>query len=346
MPVPYEKYTSCVNPKDYIFPISGYTIANASVLLVVITTGLIFATSVVSVSLAIAADLALIIITTWYLYGRLICLSPQPVCAIGVVTGILHPNVESTAGKVGDNDATMGVLLAPGPTNLDDPDLDKYQGAAQGVLIKPNDAITGIGLGYTSDIKYIKQLHCEFEGSGIHDFWEFLIEILAFLIAILLLITLVPLAGPIITLLAILAALLGLGGLINIFLPGTRGVPTSEFNGQPGNLVSGNIVAVTGDWIYDSGHTGWNEIHAVHSCLIIPGADGVTPAAINPDGTWPSDIGGGLGLDDAHIQQTILRWCGQLGITTGVIFAGNVDNPANNWAIHPLIDGCQTPIIL
>ena len=56
------------------------------------------------------------------------------------------------------------------------------------------------------------------------------------------------------------------------------------------DLKNGDMVVVTGDWIYDSGHAGWNEIHAVHSCQRMSGSDGVILATYsgfgNPVGLY------------------------------------------------------------
>jgi hypothetical protein len=103
---------------------------------------------------------------------------------------------------------------------------------------------------------------------------------------------------------------------------------------------------VTGDWIYDAGHVGWNEIHAVHACQKLSGSDGVILARVNPDGTWPDDIGDGMGPDPAHLPVTLARWTAALQAATAAVNGGNQNDPANNWILHPLIDGCQKPIIL
>ena len=103
---------------------------------------------------------------------------------------------------------------------------------------------------------------------------------------------------------------------------------------------------VSGDWIYDSGHAGWNEIHAIHACQRLSGSDGVILAKVNPDGTWPDDLGGGLGLDLPHLPVTLARWKAAIADATTAVNGGNQDDPANNWILHPVIDGCKSTIIL
>ncbi len=343
----FRKYTECVNPSNFTFPLSAYTAGVVLALVAVVVAPLILFTSIVSISLAIGADLLLIAGCVFYLYGRLICLGGQQ-CAIGVVTTVLRPYVGSIIGKFGDDDATMNVLLAPGPTDTkSDPSV--YWNQVQGGLVKPNDAILNIGLSYPQsggDLDHVKNLHCEFEGSGIHDFLQWLELILAVLVALLAVMLLFPEAAVLLWFLRLLAILWGGFAVGNVFLPGTSGDPT-DVSQSLGNLQAGDIVVVTGDWIYDSGHAGWNEIHAVHNCQIIPGKDGKTPAALNSDGTWPDDLGDGMGLDTPpKVQQMLERWCSAIGAATGAQTGGSTKDPANNWIVHPLIDGCQKSVIV
>jgi hypothetical protein len=170
--------------------------------------------------------------------------------------------------------------------------------------------------------------------------------VLVILLALLALLLAAPEAAALLIIfLKLLALLFGAFGIVNIFLPGTAGDPT-DVNPDLRNLVNGDIVVVTGDWIYDSGHAGWNEIHAVHSCQRLSGSDGVILARLNPDGTWPAGIGDGMGLDPAHLPVTLDRWRAALADAAVAVNGGNQNNPANNWIIHPLIDGCKSPVIL
>ena len=65
-------------------------------------------------------------------------------------------------------------------------------------------------------------------------------------------------------------------GLLLIFgkgIFGSKGEPGSgtplDVGVNPGSLDGGAVVVVTGDWVYDSGHAGWNEIHPVKSCQVM-----------------------------------------------------------------------------
>lgn len=362
----YRKYTSCVKPRDCVpLPLVLSASAFVAAIAAALTMSLLAVAALVPV--LIATDLALISLCYWYLYGRLVCLGtrfscpdgPLPdnqECAIGVIgapghSGLFRPRISGlNITKLGDDDSTMNILLAPGPRTWDDPDLDHYQNQVQGYLVAVNTDVINAGLAYgttSDDLSNLKYLHCEFEGSGIRDFLDWLLEILAFLVAILLIQAFVPGGGILIALLAILAGLLTLFAGINLFTgaldPGAPGDPT-DVSSTLGNLQAGDIVMVSGDWIYDSGHTGWNEIHAVHNCQKIG------TIVENPDGSWswPPDIGGGLGLDTPpKVNAARTQWCCALSGAGGAVKGGSVTDPGNNWIIHPLVDGCNPqPVIV
>lgn len=361
----YRKYTSCVKPTDFTpSPLSSAA---------VFATWLILITAIVSpmellavswyVPVLIGADLALIAACNWYLNSRLICLGtrfscsgkPMPdnqECAIGVIgspghSGIFRPrNSGLNAGKFGDDDSTMDILLAPGLTTFGDSDFNNYWNQVQGYLVAPNPDVVNVGLPYPQS-NNLKFLHCEFEGSGIQDFLDWLIEILAFLVAILLIQAFVPGGGIIIMLLAILAAIITFLAGVNLFTgwldPSSPGDPT-DIDQSLGNLQAGDIVVVSGDWIYDGGHLGWNEIHAVHNCQKI-----CTGIVVNSDKTWswPPDIGNGLGLATPDkVTAARAQWCCALSDCDDTVKGGSVTDPGNNWVIHPVVDGCKKPVVI
>jgi hypothetical protein len=372
----YRKYTTCVQPKDFTpSPLSSAAVA---------ATWLILIAAIVSplellavpwyLPVLIGLDIALIAACYWYLNGRLICLgtrfsctdqngNPVPLpdnqeCAIGVIgapghLGLFRPRISGlNYTKFGDDDSTMEILLAPGPLNYGADKHDYWnqvQGnQVQGYLVEENNDILNVGISYTQSGNEVKYLHCEFEGSGIADLLAFLTTILAFLVALLAILVLAPELAGLIAILEIFASLLGLMSLLNTFV-----LPSASDEGDPtdidqslGNLQAGDIVVVSGDWIYDGGHIpAWNEIHAVHNCQKI-----CTPIVENPNGTWswPSDIGGGMGLDmPDKVKAARAQWCCALSDACGAVKGGSETDPGNNWVIHPLVDGCNPqPVIV
>jgi hypothetical protein len=105
-----------------------------------------------------------------------------------------------------------------------------------------------------------------------------------------------------------------------------------------GSLEVGDTVVITGRWVYDAGHQGWNELHAVKS---------VQKPNDDETSDWES-------FDDLHE-----RWCDRVsevppdgapgsrpaGMTPAqeVVFDGQVD-PRNRWVYHPAVDGCGEPM--
>jgi hypothetical protein len=344
----YRQYTSCVQPINFISAnVVGYTYLLT--ILGLITAAFISAYAtpggsalVYVLPILIALFIALITFLLWWLYDRLICLGGV-VCAIGLVEGHNHP---PDLTKAGDDDFTVNIFLAGGPTDINHPK-EKFWSNANpplGKFVEENSAILQVGLHYAqdgSDLEHVKMLHCEFEGSGIRNMLVWANLTLALLIAALvLLLAAGPIGYIIATILWILAALLGVGEIINYFNPLNVGSP-ADVDHNKGELNPGDLVIIKGDWIYDSLHVGWNEIHAVHDCQII------IPAALNPGGGWPADIGMGLGLDSPpRIQEAVDFWCNALDEATIAQENGSQDNPSLNWVIHPVIDGCTEPVIV
>ncbi|MGZ3496424.1 MAG: hypothetical protein ACXWNK_03600 [Vulcanimicrobiaceae bacterium] len=102
-----------------------------------------------------------------------------------------------------------------------------------------------------------------------------------------------------------------------------------------GELQYGNLVVVTGRWVFDAGHVGWNEFHPI---LTIQKID-------------ESSVGQAPDFTTFHDQ-----WCGTIAKTPPAGQPGqppppmtpeqqqtynNQVQPQNRWAIHPLVDGCN-----
>jgi hypothetical protein len=180
--------------------------------------------------------------------------------------------------------------------------------------------------------KKAQALHCEFEGSRIHDvyealdwahvpcdtsgFWGFLCDVLNFLISLFL-------GLP--KLIAAAAAWAG----------AKDGALSDAYDGAGGEIKWGDPIVVRGRWAYDSAHDGYNEFHAVRTvqktllpqnrdqwCSELanvppnpPGADPASPPAGTP-GAPPAMTPGQQQTYDAQ------------------------NRDENRWVYHPFIDGC------
>ena len=327
----YRQYTDCVKPSN--FQDLGFTYLIVMGLVASITTGIIVAAAsgpaaTVVIAVLIAAVTVLITFLYWWLYGRLICLGGER-CLIGKVLG--RPSVKPLQ-KAGDDDASINVLLPPGPAQLGARPVSLYTDAQpQGELVKPQQAVLNIGRGYVSDedhLRYLSAIHSEFEGSGIRDLLAWAHVVLAGLIVALL--VPFPFNVIILWLLLGLAAAVGAKALLD---PSDPGSP-SDVNPNIGQLKAGDLVVLKGDWVYDSLHDGWNEMHAIHACQRI---DELDPSA--PD--WPPHLS-----TTAGVQQLVDEWCLGIADAEDAEDGGSRDDPANQWEVHPLIDGCKPPVII
>jgi len=100
-----------------------------------------------------------------------------------------------------------------------------------------------------------------------------------------------------------------------------------------GTVSSKEWVVVRGRWTFDSGHDGWNEIHATRIVQKIDRAD--------------------VPMDPNGFRDYWKRWCTRLSEVPQVIDAGlhpltpeqqavadNQAQPENQWVMHPEVDGC------
>lgn len=172
----------------------------------------------------------------------------------------------------------------------------------------------------------IPVLHCEFEGSRTHDMLEaiedfpfgssfckknFLFKMICKVVGALLFpILLVRLAAA--------------------WASNTAGSTDPALIGG-GTISPKDQVIVRGSWVYDAGHSGWNEVHAVR---IVQKVDNVP-------------------RDPTAFADFLSRWCRSLSevptVATGVSVPpspGEIGTrtlpPQDQWTHHPAVDGCRS----
>jgi hypothetical protein len=337
-----KEFTKCVEPEDftdlsfqswvgYVFVGQGVAVLVALIVLAVIAALTpMTAKPAILAAMLLVADI--IIYLSWWLNGRLICLNEADRnCAI---IGRVVRHGLSDDFKGGDDDYTMNLLLAPGQEHL----------------LAVNPRITGIGRGYDDRESYRAHLHCEFEGDGIYLIREFMYAILAMLT--LALIAPWP-ADLIICIFVLLMALFV--GLVDFRAPNQAMNPGNplDVNVNLGTLTPGDLVVVKGEWIYDSLHKGWHEIHPVRHCEIIQEAERLLEEGKTLETLEWSDYGvidpaTGLPVDfedPASAESYRQFWCGSLHRAEEAEEHGSRADPKNDWTIHPLVDGCSNLII-
>jgi hypothetical protein len=345
--MPYRQYTQCVQAQDF----TGAPIARAAVVglfaglievLVFLSTG---AAPIVGYAIFTAAALfavvGLLSFVHWWLYGRLICLGGDR-CAIGMVVSLEPPESSTGFFDKFDNDYSANLLLAPHVIGESQENIETD--GFQGELIRDQrqlfDQYPGTsGLPFTGEIARSCEtapetavLHFEFEGAGMYELYQWLKALLVVLIfaSIASWFCFVPVIGWIACLIAAALTAIALAGfLTRLFLiPSTdRGSPsdvnpelggTLQTNGCDG--VGADLLVVSGEWVYDSLHSGWNEIHPVRHCQKI--------------GTWT-----GIWPFDAPAARN--RWCDAITDAHSPTTVGNQTKPENHWRIHPDVDGCE-----
>jgi hypothetical protein len=187
-------------------------------------------------------------------------------------------------------------------------------------------------------LKNAPALHCEFEGSRIRDvynvldfahvhcdtsgFWGFLCDVLNIVISIFL-------GIPKLIAAAVAWAAADDGNL------------SDAYDGTGGELTFGDPIVVRGRWVYDSAHSGYNEMHAVrtvHKTLPAP-QDPVAFLAFHE--TWCSELGkvppSPPPTRDPHAPPDGPMTPAQHDTKDGQ------ERDENRWVYHPAIDGCIPP---
>jgi hypothetical protein len=102
----------------------------------------------------------------------------------------------------------------------------------------------------------------------------------------------------------------------------------------------GDAVIVTGEWTWDGGHSGWNEIHATHTLQKV----------VLPERTT-------AGFPTEPARQFVERWCRLVAQvptpyrynpgTASTMTPAQAEThdrqqrPEHQWTLHPAVDGCR-----
>jgi hypothetical protein len=114
-----------------------------------------------------------------------------------------------------------------------------------------------------------------------------------------------------------------------------------DFDGA-GDLSRGEGVIIRGRWVYDAGHSGWNELHPVISIQKLSEQE----KKDNLEGTFTW----------GKFDEVYERWCKRSNEVPPIIDTGlrplgmtpeqesvydQQRQPENRWVFHPIIDGCE-----
>lgn len=285
-----------------------------------------------------------------WLYERLICLGGD-VDAIGLVVKVDPPKFTWNLFDV-DNDYVFNLLLQCTGFGVQEGDAE-LQNSPYGVLIENKPVILALGSkvpGYKKNGFMVPEdppnsatLHCEMEGSVIHDYYLFLQAMLGITVLAFALCVLLPHWISLLSWILIILAVLIVGGMYEsqVTHPGSP----SDVNPDIATIHKDqDVLYVHGTWVYDPLHEGYNEIHPVKTCLKI-GCWNSNWANTNPDpNAGPTEYdknclpGGGGGV--------ILRLRNALEEARADVTIANQKLPEHQWRFHPLIDACVPDVIL
>ena len=222
--------------------------------------------------------------------------------------------------------AHVSTTLQPSLTGSSDPNWPKF--SVPGTITHDNQ-VTWESTGTPG----VGTIEVEFEGSGVWDLYQALL-IAAGIASAAAVVGAIPGIGWLISLLLILAALAvaGVGAAIGL---GDTVTPAQD-DPSIGVIHPGkDILFVMGTWIYDSAHTGWNELHPVLLCQTIGTVDHSAVAAGDPWVSHPEFGDPGL-LDPIRTRMCELAKDGQRPSVKEA-----QERPANAWVLHQWVDGCE-----
>ena len=346
-----QKHFHCVQPGDYV-PLQASTLAIVSVIFGVVSG--IFGNPLggaISGALWIAAVFDL---CRYLEGGKLIC-HDLKVCVIGRLVELIPVGQDKSGLEKMDDDFTFNIVMSPhasveAVSQVDE--TDPYQGKY--IQVQPGP--TSLGLGYDGEsVKFprgmdggeldTEVLHCEVKGCRVHDVC-IVLKVMAFPTAAAAVVCSIPIIGWIACLIALaVVAIITLivGGIvwaathngdINDVLDPDSGTLTPA---DPETGLGGDIILVRGDWVYDAGHDGWNEIHPVRHVQKLD---------------IPLEFHGATVADAVLVErfktEVLDPWCFEVGRTDDPLVREEQEKPKNSWQIHPSIDGCfekeQDPI--
>ena len=341
-----QKHYHCVEVDDYR-PIAAGTIALFAVIAGVIS-GVLLGPGAAAVA-GIAWIAAVFDLCRYLEGGKLICHETR-VCVIGRVVELIPVGADKSFPDTMDDDFTFNLVLSPHSSEESLSEVLQTD-PHQGKFMERQSGPDGIGLGwegesvqFTDLANETEVLHCEVKGCRVHDVCVVL-KIMSFPTAAAAVACSIPVIGWVVCLIILAAvALLTLiiGGIVwaathngdlNDVLD-----PNSGFPGEadPNTGRGGDIVLVHGDWVYDAGHAGWNEIHPVRH------VQRLDDLPVEFRGDQPATVE----LVERFKQEVLDPWCFEVGRAEEPLVVEAQAKPENSWHIHPSIDGCRPPIVI
>ena len=278
--------------------------------------------------------------------GKLICLKTSS-CSIGRIAEFILVGQDKSGFEKMDDDFTFNIMLSP-HSPLETQNEIVMSDPYQGPFINEQNDTHNLGLGYEGqDVQFTnlnghrtEVLHCEIKGCRVHDCCAVL-KAMSFVGLGVGVICSIPLLGwiacPLAAAiwLAVTAAAFGIawaathnGQLNDVYDPAAGSLRAAD----PANGEGGDVVLVRGDWVYDAGHGGWNEVHPVRSIQKL--TDVVDQRFRGMGKASPT-------LVEDFKREVLDVWCFYAGQVDDPDVQDAQDDPKNDWDIHPGVDGCK-----
>ncbi len=350
----YRQFTKCVDISSFVgFTWVQYVMAGGAAVAAA-ALALLLGGAFIPV-LMIAALSAVIAYCLWWLYDRLIC-NGGDICVVGFVLSVETPD-EKTGLDSFDTDYSLNLVLPPTLVGATRAEVEASQPLGRFMQEQPGVAgysFAGYHLPFSGNLvtkfsngdphggQFVTDcMHAEFEGGGVYDLLQAAYAALALATAAAA-VCAVPIFGWIACLvLSVAAGLVTLGGILNAL--NDTGNPNDvnpnmtpiHSAGAPDGS-GADILVIKGTWVYDSAHTGWNEIHPVKHCQKIG-------TMLNQQ--WKEiqiTVDGDAQFQAiTDIKAFVDGWCDLVDTVTLPETVANQELPENQWTIHPLVDGCQ-----
>lgn len=281
----------------------------------------------------------------YLLGGKLVCIGLNQ-CVIGRILHIEEPGYGKSTFEHIDDDYCINILVSPWQAHLMDPHsetdglpYDRYYVTfpEEGQLAQTGE---GISSGVDVSLPGIKfeVLHCEFKGCRVHDFCQ-TAKTMASLAIVPGIVCAIPGFGQALCALAIFIWLIAtVVALLDSWFGAHEGDPADvAVDPNSGTLRVGDCVVLTGDWVYDAAHEGWNEIHPVRSVQKI--SVDTFPPGVNCDSVFNDDPL----LLNVFKTQVLDKYCDRLAEAGDALTHEEQRRPHSRWIYHPDVDGCEVP---
>jgi len=282
--------------------------------------------------------------------GKLICIQDNA-CTIGRIMEIIPVGQDKSGFEKLDDDFTINTLPSPhSPVELL-PEITTTD-PNQGPFLVGQPPSNDLGLGFAGvSVKFTgiphdtEVFHVEVKGCRVHDVCAVL-KAMSFGAPVVGFICSIPLIGWLACIivaaiwLAITAAAVAIawaaahvGDINDVYDPAAGELTAAD----PETGAGGDVILVLGDWAYDAGHSGWNEIHPIRHVQKLTGV-------VDPRFR-------GMGKADAALvgafkTEVLDVWCARVGEASHPLVVAAQQDPENGWHIHPSIDGCEEETVI